>query len=276
VRARAATSTTPRSDPRDDPYAFLPALYDLEHQGFQDDVALYLQLAQVVGDPILELGCGSGRVLLPLAEASHRVTGIDRSPPMLERAREAAHSAGLHERVTLLEAGMAAADHVPGGPFGLVLLSLNGIMHLETAAAQRAVLAAARRALDPRGILVIDTMNPDPALLATFDGRVQHEGSWPQPDGVQVDRFAARTHTPATQRIETHLWYDLVAPDGALRRVSTRFPLRYVTRAELELMLELAGFAEWQVYGSYDLDPYDDQSERLIVTAEVTRSSPSQ
>ena len=64
----------------EDPYAELPDLYDLEHAGFSDDVELYLRLAEVVGDPILELGCGTGRVLAPLAAAGHRITGIDRSP----------------------------------------------------------------------------------------------------------------------------------------------------------------------------------------------------
>ena len=71
----------------DDPYAELPELYDLEHAEFTEDVDLYLRLAEVVGDPILELGCGTGRVLAPLAAAGHRVTGIDRSRAMLDRAR---------------------------------------------------------------------------------------------------------------------------------------------------------------------------------------------
>ena len=62
-----------------DPYAELPELYDLEHAGFTEDIDLYLRLAEVVGDPILELGCGTGRVLGPLAAAGHRITGVDRS-----------------------------------------------------------------------------------------------------------------------------------------------------------------------------------------------------
>src|SRR3954469_8100244 len=79
----------------EDPYAELPEVYDLEHASFADDVDLYLRLAEVVGDPVLELGCGSGRVLLPLAEAGYRVTGIDRSAPMLERAHQAVEAAGV-------------------------------------------------------------------------------------------------------------------------------------------------------------------------------------
>ena len=256
----------------DDPYADLPELYDLEHEGFGDDIDLYLRLAEVVGDPILELGCGTGRVLAPLAEAGYCVTGVDVSRAMLDRARARLEMLAAPERVHLVQAPMSEADIAPGGPFGLVILSLNGLMHLPTQAEQRAVLSASRRALDPRGMLVVDVINPDPALLASFDGRVQHEGSWTLLDGMRVDRFAARTHAPAEQRVETELWFDLIDSDEQLRRVRTRFPMRYVFPAELDLLLELTGFVEWQRYGSYELDPFEDGSERLLVTAEVTPS----
>ena len=256
----------------DDPYAELPELYDLEHAGLADDVELYLRLAEVVGDPVLELGCGTGRVLARLAAAGHRVTGVDRSIPMLDRARSLLADRGLADRAAFIHGSMIGADRVTGGPFGLVILSLNGIMHLPTRFEQRDALTAARRALDPRGMLVIDALNPHPELLATFDGRVQHEGTWERADGVRIDRFSARAHSAVEQRIETELWYDLVEADGRLRRVRTRFPMRYVFASELELLLELTGFVEWKLYGSYDLDPYEEGSERLIATAEVTPS----
>lgn len=259
-------------DVTDDAYAELPELYDLEHAEFDDDIGLYLRLAEVVGDPILELGCGTGRVLAPLVEAGYRVTGVDLSRPMLKRAESRLRPSWETGRVQLVQARMSEAASAPDGPFGLVLLSLNGLMHLPTQAEQRAVLTAARQALDPRGMLVIDALNPDPALLASFDGRVQHEGRWSLPDGTSVDRFAARTHAIAEQRIDTDLWFDLIAPDGAMRRVRTRFPMRYVYPAELDLLLDLTGFVEWTRYGSYDLDPFEDGSDRLLITAEVTAS----
>src|SRR5215213_3450413 len=206
----------------DDPYAEIPELYDLEHAGFSEDIDLYLRLAEVVGDPILELGCGTGRVLGALAAAGNRVTGVDRSRPMLDRARSAlqvqAQSGTDSRGVMLVEGNMTEAERAPGGPFGLVIFSLNGLMHLSDSAEQRAALDSARRALDPE------------------------------------------------------LWYDLVDPAGHLRRVRSGFPLRYLVASELALLLELTGFVEWKLYGSYDLDPYDDGSERLIATAEVTPS----
>ena len=255
-----------------DPYAELPELYDLEHAGFTDDIDMYLRFAEIVGDPVLELGCGTGRVLGPLADAGFRVTGVDLSRPMLDRAEAQLNRTIAEELVRLVHAPMAEADAAPGGPFGLVILALNGLMHLPTQGEQRRALDAARRSLDPRGMLVVDALNPDPALLATFDGRVQHEGRWMRDDGTCIDRFAARTHAPAEQRIDTELWFDLLAPDGSLRRVRSGFPMRYAHPSELELLLELAGFVEWKLYGSYELDPFDDGSERLIVTAEVTAS----
>jgi SAM-dependent methyltransferase len=256
----------------DDPYHRIPELYDLEHADFAEDLDLYLQLAEVIGDPILELGCGTGRVLLPLARAGHRVTGIDRSAAMLERAQDALAAHDGADRITLFEATMAEADRAPGGPFGLAIFSLNGFMHLAEPGEQRAALQAARRALDPRGMLVIDVMNPSHDILAAFDGRVQHEAAWIRADGSSVDRFSARTHHSVEQRIETDLWYDLVNAAGQLNRVRTSFPMRYVVLSELELLLEITGFVEWKLYGTYDLDPYDSSSERLIVTAEVTPS----
>jgi hypothetical protein len=145
-------------------------------------------------------------------------------------------------------------------------------MHLSDMAAQRAALASARRALDPRGMLVIDVLNPTPELLATLDGRVQHEGSWQKSAGTVVDRFSARAHDSAEQRIETELWYDLTDAEGHIQRVRSRFPMRYLVASELALLLEVSGFVEWKFYGSYDLDPYHDGSDRLIATAEVTPS----
>lgn len=254
----------------EDPYARLPDLYDLEHADFNEDIGFYLHLAEVIGDPILELGCGTGRIVLPLAKAGWRVTGLDQSPPMLDRARERLRGSGALDQVTLYEAPMSQAARAPGGPFGLVLISLNGLMHLPTLGEQRAALRAAYEALDPRGMLVVDLQSPSPTWLEPFDGRVMHEGRWTRDDGVLINRFSARTHSATEQRLETDLWYDLTDPTGMLSRVATRFSMRYIHRAELELMLELAGFVEWQVYGSYELDPYGDDSERLIVTAEVT------
>lgn len=256
-----------------DPYAPIAELYDLEHGGFRDDIDLLLSFADIVGDPILEMGCGSGRIMIPLAEAGYDVTGIDQSLAMLERARKASGAQPFEGSVQLMKGSMLDADAAPGGPFGLVIFSLNALMHLPVAGEQRAALESAFRALDPKGQLIIDLMNPTPDHLTSLGSAPILEGSWELPDGSTVDKWAHRRLHPTTQVIDTLLWYDRVSPDGTVHRTRSRFRLRYIHPAELELMLELAGFTEIRMYGSYEMDPLDDNSDRLFVTAEVIPSA---
>jgi SAM-dependent methyltransferase len=256
-----------------DPYAQITELYDLEHDDFRDDLPFYLNSIAAVGDPVLELGCGSGRLLRPIADAGFQVTGLDRSEPMLERARASLRGSGQKGRITLSAGSMEDAASAPGGPFGIVIFSLNGLLHITDPAEQRRALASARQAMDPRGQLLIDVLNPTLETLRSYEQGVAHEGTWLSGDGTQVDKFSARRVSTSEQIIHSRIWYDLTVRDGSVRRVATSFDLRYLHRHELELMLELAGFAEWQTYGSYELDPYDDTADRLIVAAEVTPSS---
>jgi hypothetical protein len=143
-------------------------------------------------------------------------------------------------------------------------------MHLTTPEAQRDALVAAREALDPRGQLIIDTLNPSLDQIRHLLDGPHFEGSWTLTDGAVVDKWSQRTASTTPQVIDSLLWYDRTAPDGSLTRVRSEFPLRYVHPSELALMLELSGFIEPMFYGSYDLDPFDPESERLLVTAEVT------
>jgi len=251
-----------------DPYASIADLYDLEHDDFDEDLDLYLGLLDNVGGPFLEMGAGSGRLLAPIVEAGYAVTGLDTSTPMLERARTRLRQAGLLKQAILHEARMEDAASAPGSPFGVVAFSLNALMHLDTPDAQRTALTAARKATKLGGITVIDTMNPTHEQLAHLIGRNHLEGTWELDDGSSVDKWSHRDLLSVDQAIDTLLYYDRVAPSGTITRTRTGFVLRYVTPNELELMLELAGFTRWHMYGGYDLSPLTDDSDRIIAIAE--------
>lgn len=250
--------------PPEDAYADIVHLYDLEHADFTDDIEFLLELAEIGNGPILELGCGTGRVLFPLSEAGHSVVGIDSSEAMLAIAES---RRPLESGVRLIRGDMAELDDVPGGPFGLIIASLNSIMHLTTQDQQRAMISSAWRCLESDGRLVIDTLNPSVGQLNHLLNTTHLEGSWFTADGTLIDKWGYRRTGGDSQVIDTLIWYDQTEVDGAYSRTRTRFDLRYVHQSELALMLEVAGFRHVDWYSSYELDPWDAESDRIIAVA---------
>jgi SAM-dependent methyltransferase len=247
-------------------YEPIAAYYDSEHDSFADDIEWYLHLAQVAGPRVLELSCGSGRLLAPLAAAGNLVVGVDSSEAMLERARGRLQSAIARGQVTLVQGDMQDLAAFGPGSFDLVIIPLNGLLHVDEPEAQRRVLDEAARVLRPGGLLAVDVLHAVPDALAAFDGRVVHEGSWEGESGA-VAKFSSRTVDWTNQLIATEVWYDELSAGGALSRHRTEFTMRWVTPAELTLMLELTGFADCDLGGSYDGSPLTDMSDRMLVAA---------
>lgn len=250
--------------PLKDVYSNIVQLYDLEHADYTDDIEFMLELAELGDGPILELGCGTGRVLFPLADAGHQVTGIDSSEAMLEVARSQLDG---NDNITLASGDMADLETLEGGPFGLVIASLNSIMHLTSQERQREMISSAWNALRPGGRLVIDTLNPSLGQLTHLLNTTHLEGSWTTEDGTVIDKWGHRQPGIESQVIDTLIWYDQMSAAGEYQRTRTRFDLRYIHQSELALMLESAEFAHADWYGDYELNPWDAESDRIIAVA---------
>lgn len=252
-----------------DPLARLVPFYELEYSGFTDDLPLYVNLARAGDGTALELGCGTGRVLRALAGAGIRAVGVDRSAAMLEQARRllAATTTG---QVELRQADMRSMTL--GRRFGLVFAALNTFMHLETQADQLATLHSAARHLAPDGRFVLDLFNPYTCVVPERSGLLTLHCEHRLEDPPRhVLHFECQSIDPAAQRIEVTFLYDETFPDGTVRRTAATFPMRYCYLPELELLLAAGGLALEAAYGSYDLDPYSAESDRLIVVARPAR-----
>jgi SAM-dependent methyltransferase len=244
----------------------LARFFDGEYADYDEDIPTLKAFAQRTGGPILELGCGAGRALLPLARAGYAVTGVDLSPAMLAVARDKAQAAGLTDRVTLIEGDFATATL--GGPYRLAFVAMNTFMHLTTQTAQLRGLRHWRASLAHGGLLLIDLFNPDMAQLAGLDNRLELDRSWRDPlTGRMVMKFLARTADPATQILDVTLIYDELSAEGALLRTLIQVQLRYLWRYEAVLLLDKAGYEVEAVYGGWDLQPYAAGSQRLILAA---------
>ncbi len=258
--------------PAKSPYDEIAAYYDLEHRTFTDDVDMYLQFVEAAGDPVLELGCGTGRILRGIGDAGFSVTGVDSSAPMLAFAREAISHDRLNDTVSVIQGDFVASDLVPSSAFGVTIVGLDSLLHATSREEQIAVLHAAWRALDPRGQLIIDVLHAIPARLMAMDGGLTFNGSWDAGDGSRLDKLVSQSIEPAEQLIHNEIWYEVTFADGAVKRTRTAFTQRWIGAGELLLMLQLTGFQDWRVYGSYELDPLEAHSDRLIVAAEKTKT----
>ncbi len=245
--------------------------YDAEYGDELDDLALYMGFAGRTGGPILELACGTGRLLLPLAEAGYHVTGVDISEEMLRRARKKAEDGGLLDRVTLIQGDMRTFQAPQ--KYAMAFVAVSSFMVLTTNQAILDTLENVRRHLHPGGLFVIDLFNPDPRLLAEGDGRMVLLKEWREEDGTLVQKFVIRRTDFATQIQHIEFVYDLTHPDGRLERFVYPVALRYLWRNEGELLLEKAGFEVEAVYGSYDLDPHEDGAPNLIFVARSKETS---
>ncbi len=247
-------------------YAALARYYDLENASFTEDLDFWLELADELGDPVLELGCGTGRVLLNLARRGHRVTGLDNAPEMLARLRaklEAASSRHLATPPTVVQASMDSFE-LPG-TFRLALMPYNTFMHLLTFEDQQAVLTRVRRHLAPGGALALDMPNPGEAYSATEQG-VTLERTFMDGDRT-VQQFSAVALDRAAQLARITWIYDATAPDGAVQRTLVPLVLRYTFPGEMRLLLERCGLALAHLYGDYDRSPFADGAPRMLVLA---------
>lgn len=240
--------------------------YDLDLGGEAEDADFYAELARRTGGPVLELGCGTGRLLEPLARAGHRCVGVDVSSAMLAVADRKLAAAGLRSAVELVQAD--ARELALDRRFGLAFIALNSFMHFVSDEDQRRVLTCARAHLSELGLLVLDLPNPDFSLLGETSGQVIHEWTRVSPEsGRQVVKFRSQRVDTSRQLLDLLFAYDELDWDGTVRRTAIPFRLRYLYRRELDLLLEACGFTVDAVYGDYWLGAYGPDSPKLIVVA---------
>jgi SAM-dependent methyltransferase len=240
--------------------------YDLDLGDESEDVDLYLGFAKRSGGPVLEIGCGTGRLLVPLALAGFRCTGVDISPAMLLLAQRKLEATAAEDRATLVRAD--ARELALQDRFRLALVGLNSFMHFVADDDQRRLLASVRRYLDPLGTLLLDLPNPDSSLLGETSGQLVHEWTRTSPEtGLLVTKMRSQRIDTSSQLLDLLFIYDEIDGEGLVRRTAVPFQLRYLYRRELELLLQACGFEVEAVYGDYWLNAYTAESPKLIVVA---------
>lgn len=246
-------------------YTLFAELYDLFYADFAEDIDMYAGFAERSGGPILEIGSGTGRVSIALAKAGHQVVGIELSEAMRAVAQRNADRVGVADRVQFVAGDMRhfkLDQH-----FGLIAVPLNTFLHNLTLDDQLATLRCLKQHLRPGGLLVLDCFNPDPGY-ASDDRRLLVQHSVIDPATGQPALLLLSRSTDWGQQLQeiTYL-IDRIDQTGAVQRAALYTTFRFIFRNEMQVLLKLGGFDLKDVYGSYDLDPFESSSDKLIVVA---------
>lgn len=223
------------------------------------DIAFFVEAATTIGSPVLEVGCGTGRVLIPTARAGAEIVGVDLSPQALAVCHEnvRGESAAVQSRVQLIQADIRRFSTPLR--FRLATLPFRVYNNMLTIDDQLSCLAVIRDHLVDSGLLILDTYNPSVDFLANV--RVEQEcvdqPEFMMPDGRRVVR---RQKTVACDRFrqihEYEIIYYVIYPDGRTERLVHSVSWRYTFRFEAEHMLARSGFAVEHVYADYAKKPY--------------------
>jgi SAM-dependent methyltransferase len=232
-------------------------IYDVMHAEIPggDDVAFFRGLAEETGGPVLELGCGTGRVAVPLAAAGFEVVGLDRSPAMLARAQARLDrlTPEVRGRLRFVEGDFTTT--IAGSGFGLVFAAFRVFMAAPDASAQLLALETIRRQLRPDGLLAIDLFDPRLDLLAPAESSepVDH-GTFLNPDTgrpVRVTILGRRNDRVAQRFQQPWLFEELDSLGHSSRSEVEILTLRWTYRHEMRHLLVRAGFEPIAEYSDY-------------------------
>ena len=256
-------------------YAFVAELYDsVPPYAGRADVDFFVEMARSSPGAVLEVGCGTGRVLIPTARAGMDIVGLDLSTRMLSICREklALEPESVQAKVHLVQEDMRQFDL--GRKFGLATLPFRPFQQLTTVDDQMSCLASIRNHLADGGRLILDLFNPNLTLL--MDDRYLEEGSeeteFTMADGRSVVRRGRTVSRDLFNQIQdVELIYYVTHPDGREERLVHRFQMRHLFRYEAEHLLARSGFQVEELYADYDKSPYGskDPGELVFVARKV-------
>lgn len=239
-----------------------PRYYAEAYKDRVEDVAYYVALARKVGGPVLEYGCGEGRIALPLARAGIDVVGVDHSQPMLDALAEKLEREP-RELVRRIKAKQGDIRTVKlARKFPLVLCTFNTFLHLYDREDVEQFLGRVRAHLAPKGRFVFDVSTPVPADLARDPGKA-YKLPAVRLGGVKHEYRERFDYDPMRQVLFVMMEF---SPRNGGDAFVTPLAHRQFFPRELEALLHYNGFEVEKLEGGFAGEPPDRHSDSLIWT----------
>ncbi len=246
--------------------------YDAEYadkEMLQVDVPFYLGHLGKKRRSVLELACGTGRAAIHIAQAGHRVVGIDFAEDMLAIARRKRDAVGLTDRQLRLVHGDCLKLKL-GEKFDSICLFFNTFLVFTTLEQQDVVLTGVRKHLKPGGRFWLDIFQPNLPLLAApvSIGVDAHYFYVDALDRAVMQSTDIRRNPAAQQQTVTfrYKWFDSA---GREHRERNEFDMTFIFPRELQLLIERNGLKIERLFGDYDGSPLTSDSPRMIAVCRL-------
>jgi len=242
----------------DDAYAVKPDLVDLP---------FYVDLAKQIGGPILEMGCGTGRVLLPIARMGIEIHGLDNAPTMLGILRERIQNEPeqVRSQIALHQGDMRQFRGQK--KYALVTIPFRPMQHMYTLEDQVAALKTGAFHLDNDGILALDVFFPKFQLMDVGIGEEMLELEWPARShpGRIVRRYFKKDAVDKIHQVFSATFIFRTYHNETLVSEETeRIKLSYYAYPQLKALFRLAGLEAVEEYGSFSKTPLDNTAKEMI------------
>lgn len=228
---------------------------DIGDRSIAVDTRFYRDLARQAREPMLEVGVGTGRIYLELLADDLDVHGIDSSDKMVAQLRENARVRDLDPSVWTVDITDFASDR----EYGLIYAPARVFNHLATVADQRTALKNVYEMLRPGGQFALNTYVPRFEKVATDYGTPQKEHVHAGCESYEIVRT---THLANEVEQVIHLHWEIYKEDELLAERETPFAL--ISKRQFELLFELTGFTDWEVYGGFDGAPLESSDQEMV------------
>jgi SAM-dependent methyltransferase len=242
--------------------------YDLIHRGVPGEAEFYVDQAVKARGPVLELGCGTGRISLAMAMAGVEAVGLDNSPKMLAQFRKKLTRIGqVSGSAEAIEADMASFDL--GRQFDLIAIPYRSFMHLMSQERQLSCLERCRRHLTDQGKLILNVWAARPSSIGRFterrSGGLQRAGRYELESGDWLVHFESAQYDEHRQIIaEEHVLHEVDHEGEVLRTIVLPLTRMWATPREMAWMFRACGFAVDALFGDFECGPFGRRSTEAV------------
>jgi SAM-dependent methyltransferase len=252
-----------------DLYTVSAKYYDEAYATVEDlrDLQFYLAMSRQTGGPVLELACGTGRVLLPIAQQGLRIDGVDRSPAMLDQLQRKLEREPQHVRqLTAISLG-DLRSYRSERKYALVIIPFRPLQHMYTVEDQLAALNTAAFHLASGGVLAFDVFYPRFESLLAGVGEEKLELEWKRENDptMTVRRYLRKESADKiNQNFSAQFIYRTYRDDKLVTEETAPLKMSYYTYPHLRALFLLAGLEIVEEYGSWEKAPLDNDSKEMV------------